>query len=231
MLKVQLHCHCHGDPVDHINYGPKELIDEASRLEYDILCITLHRKLLFNKKLQKYAAKKGILLLPGIEFEINKKHILAINAHVDILNIDSFEKLAVYRQNHPETLIIAPHPFFPTKYCLQKDLIENILLFDAIEISWAYTKSKDFNKKAIELANRWRKPLVSTADCHILSHLDNGYTLVESKKDPRAIIEAIRKNKLKNFSKPTNYLKIVRFMMQIPLQTFIAKLKKSRNSL
>lgn len=230
MLKVQLHCHCSADPIDHINYSAKELIDEAQRLKYDVLCITLHRKLFFNKKIQKYAAKKGLLLIPGIEFEINNKHILAVNAHQDITNVDNFEKLATYRQNHPETLIIAPHPFFPTSYCLQKDLIDNILLFDAIEISWAYTKTKDYNKKALALAKRWRKPLVATADCHILSELNIGYTLVEAKKNALSIIKAIRQNKIEIHTKPTSYFKIARFTIQLSWQNFHAKLKKSRKS-
>ncbi len=231
MLKIQLHCHCHGDPVDHIDYSPKQLIDEAKRLNYDVLCITLHRKLLFNKKLQKYAAKKDILLIPGIEFEINYKHILAINAHNDILQVNDFQKLATYKKNHPNTLIIAPHPFFPTNYCLNNDLINNILLFDAIEISWAYTKTKDYNKEAIKLAKRWHKPLVATADCHILSHLDSGYTLVEAKKDPLSITRAIRQNKIQIHSKPTHYFKIAHFIIQLSWQNFREKLKKSKNHL
>jgi len=228
MLKIQLHCHCSGDPVDHINYSPKELIDEAKRLEYDVLCITLHRKLFFNKKIQKYATKKNLLLLPGIEFEINNKHIVAVNAHADILDVNDFKKLAYYRQKHPETLIIAPHPFFPTNECLKKDLINNILLFDAIEISWAYTKTKNYNKEAINLAKRWRKPLVATADCHILKELNIGYTLVEAKKEPYSIIKAIRENKIEIHTHPTSYFKIARFMLQIHWQNYRAKLKKSR---
>ncbi|MBI5753643.1 PHP domain-containing protein [Candidatus Peregrinibacteria bacterium] len=231
MLKIQLHCHCYGDPVDHINYSPKKLIDEAKRLDYDVLCITLHRRLLFNKKLQKYAAKKRILLLPGIEFEINGKHILAINAHADILNVNNFKKLSNYRQNHCDTLIIAPHPFFPTNECLKKDLTDNIALFDAIEISWAYTKTKNYNKKAIELAKKFNKPLIATSDCHILSHLDNGFTFVEAKKDPRSFIEAVRKNKMKISSKPTSYLSIIRFFGQLFWQNFYRKLKKSKNKI
>lgn len=230
MLKVQLHCHCYGDPVDHINYSAKELIDEAQRLKYDALCITLHRRLLFSKKLQKYAAKKDVLLIPGIEFEINNKHIVAVNAHEDILAVDDFKKLAIYRKNHPESLIIAPHPFFPTDECLQNDLINNILLFDAIEISWAYTKTKNYNRKAIELAKRWRKPLLATADCHILKELDIGYTIVEARKDTRSIVKAIRENKIKIHTKPTNYFKIARFMIQIHWQNYREKLKKSRKS-
>lgn len=215
MLKCQFHTHCHGDPVDNIKHTAKELIDEAARLKYDVLCITCHRKLFFSKKLQKYAKKKDILLIPGIEFEINKKHILGINVDQKITEVDSFECLAEYKKSHPDCLIIAPHPFFPTSYCLKNDLIKNIRLFDAIEISWAYTKTKNYNKKAIELAKQWKKPLVATADCHILKYLDIGYTMVESTKNTSSIFKAIRSGKIQIFSKPTSYFKITHFMVQM----------------
>lgn len=218
MLKCQLHTHCHGDPVDNIKHTAKELIDEAARLKYDVLCITCHRKLFFNKKLQKYAQKKSILLIPGIEFEINKKHILGINIDKEITEVDSYQRLAEYKKSHPDSLIIAPHPFFPTNYCLKNDLINNIRLFDAIEISWAYTKTKNYNQKAIDLAKRWGKPLITSSDCHILKYLNIGYTMIKSQKNTLSLIEAIRSNKIQIISKPTSYFKIARFMVQMNWQ-------------
>lgn len=124
-------------------------------------------------------------------------------------------------------MIIAPHPFFPTSYCLKNDLIKNIKLFDAIEISWAHTKTKNYNLKAINLAKYWKKPLVATADCHILKYLDIGYTLVESSKNILSVIEAIRSNKIQIHSKPTSYFKIAKFMVQISLQNLSKKLTSS----
>lgn len=224
MLKCQFHCHCEGDPVDSIRYSPKKLIDEAARLKYDVLSITCHRKIIFNKNLQRYAKKRGILLIPGIEFEIGEKHILGINIDSEIQNIDSFEKLKTYKKTHPECLIIAPHPFFPGKNCLHRDLINNIQLFDAIEISWAYTKEKNYNHEAIKLSERWKKPLLATADCHILSYLNIGYTSIKSQKDIKSIFKAIKENKITNSTKPTSYYKIARFFAQIGWQNFMKKI-------
>ena len=214
-LKCQLHTHCYGDLIDNINYSAKTLINEAAKLNYNVLSITCHRKLLFNKDLQNYAKKKGILLIPGIEFEINNKHILGINVDKKIMAVDTFTKLSKYKKSHPDCLIIAPHPFFPTKHCLKNKLINNIHLFDAIEISWAYTKTKNYNKKAIESAKHFNKPLIATSDCHILNYLDAGYIHLDSEKNPKSIIKAIKNNKIEIHTKPTSYFKIARFFIQM----------------
>lgn len=204
MLKCQFHSHAYGDPVDNISYSPKALIDEAAKLKYDVLSITCHRKILHTKNLETYARKKGILLIPGIEFEIGKKHILCINAHEDIYKVQNFENLKEYREKHPECLIIAAHPYFPGPG-LKRKLEQNLELFDAIEISWAYTKHIDFNKKIYKL----NKPLIATADCHILKNLNTGYCLIDSPKDISRIFKAIKSAQIQNHHSPSSIFKIL----------------------
>lgn len=225
-LKCQFHSHAAGDKVDVIRHSPKQLIDKAAHFNYDVLAITSHRTVIFNKKLQKYAAKKNIILIPGTEFEINGKHILGINIDNDILKVDSFAKLAAYKKSHPNCLIVAPHPFFPGPFCLKKALIENITIFDAIEISFAYTKTKNYNREAIELAHRWKKPLIATSDCHILKYLDLGYTLVKATKNTKSIIVAIKDNKVQPIHHPTTYLTIASSILRVIIPTLASKLKK-----
>jgi len=215
MLKCQFHTHVKGDTCDNVKHTAKELIKKAAALSYDVLAITTHNKIIFNKQLRKYAEKKGILLMPGTEFEIDKKHILCLNAHSDILKVKNFKDLKNYRKKHPESLIIAPHPFFPGKVTLKKSLIDNIDLFDAIEISFCYTKQKNFNKKAIALAKRWKKPLIATSDCHVLDYLDISYCFINSKKDISSIFKAIKQNRIKNHTKPLSWWKIGTILLRM----------------
>lgn len=226
MLKCQFHVHTKGDLEDSISYTPEQLIDRASELKYDVLSITCHRVVIFDKKLQEYAEKKGILLIPGIEFEIDGRHILGINIDKDIENVNNFEKLKEYRSSHSECLIIATHPFFPTKKSLKEEFTKNIELFDAVENCFAYTKIINFNKKASKLAQAHSKPIVATSDCHILRYLNIGYVLIEAEKNISSIINSIKKDKIKNITKPTNHLNIFLFFAQTILQNFIGKLKK-----
>lgn len=222
LIKCQLHTHVNGDPVDNISHSAAELIDRAALFNYHVLAITCHRKIVFNKDLFDYAKNKNILLIPGIEFEIQQKHILGINVNEEIYKVDSFEKLREYRKTHPDCLIIAAHPFFPGP-SLGKKLIDNIDCFDAIEYSWAYTKLINFNKKAERIAKKYNKPLIATADCHLLEYLNIAYFQIHAAQDKNSVIEAIKNGKLKNYSNPTTMLRIARSIGHSGIRNIVFK--------
>ncbi|MDP2643230.1 MAG: PHP-associated domain-containing protein [Candidatus Peregrinibacteria bacterium] len=227
-LKCQFHTHAAGDGIDHISHTPKKLIDEAKKLGYDVLSITSHRKVIFTKELKSYAQKKGILLIPGIEFEINGKHILGINIDKKIEKIKTFGDLKKYKSTHKDCLIIAPHPFFPGKVTLKKDLPTNIELFDAVEHSFCYTSTKNYNKEAESIAKKYKLPMIATADCHDLENLDISYSLVESQKTTKQIIETIKKSsflnkKIKLVSQPISYFKIAKLIAKQEIKNFLKK--------
>ena len=80
MLKADLHIHTKEDPVHHkdIKYTAKQLIDHAANQGYEVIAITCHNKVYYNKKIKEYAKKKGILLIPGIEKTIKRKHVFQV---------------------------------------------------------------------------------------------------------------------------------------------------------
>lgn len=213
MLKCQFHVHVSGDSEDYIPYSPQDLIKRAQQLDYDVVAITCHRKVVFTKALQNYAREHKIILISGIELEIDKKHILAINIDPSIEKVKTFQQLREYKAAHPDSLIIAPHPFFPGKVCLKEKLIENIDIFDAIENSFCYTTTKDYNNKALLLAKKYNKPVVATSDSHSLKNLDLGYSLIDSKKDIHSIIKAVKQNKVTLVHSPTTYFKIFKTLL------------------
>ncbi len=216
MLKCQFHTHVLGDPEDRIKFTGKELIKKAKKLNYNVLSITCHNKIIFTKSMKKYAEKKGILLIPGIELSINKKHILVINPNENIYKIKTFNDLRNYKNTNKNCLIIAPHPFFPDIVSLKKELENYIDIFDAIEHCWAYTKYINFNKKAEKLAKKFNKPLISTLDCHVLKYFNSaGYCLVDAKQNTNSIIKAIKENKIKNIHSPTSISKILNTLIQV----------------
>lgn len=208
MLKCQFHTHVKGDFVDRIPHTAEELIERASELKYDVLAITCHKTVIFNDHLKSYADKKGILLIPGIELSINKVHVLILNCDNEIKNIDSFDHLREYKKNHPNCLVVAPHPFFPGKLSLKNLLEKNIDLFDAIEHCFCYTKYIDFNKKALILAKKYNKPMIATSDCHVLKYLDSAYTILDCEKNPDSIIQAIKQNKTQREHRPISHLAV-----------------------
>ncbi|MBU2440759.1 MAG: hypothetical protein KKA43_00330, partial [Nanoarchaeota archaeon] len=140
MLKADFHIHTREDPYDKylISYTAKDLIRFAAKKGFEVLSITNHESVYFNKVIYDYAKKKGILLIPGAGAKIEGKHVLLINiTNDDLKKIKIFEDLKKLKDS---ALIIAPHPFFIKKSCLGIKLEKYIDYFDAVEYSHYYMK-------------------------------------------------------------------------------------------
>lgn len=223
-LKIQFHLHTQKDPSDSIKHTETELIDEAARLGYDAISITCHNVLIFNDDLKKYAEKKRILLIPGIEKSILNKHVLIINADIRAQKIRTFDDLRKYRQLKLDCFVIAAHPYYPGSICLGPLLEKHIDLFDAIEYSWYHSKQlNQYNKKAITIAEKYHLPLVGTSDNHILKYLDQTYSLVESEKNALAIFEAIKKNSIKIVSHALPWWKLFTIISSMEIKNLIRR--------
>ena len=156
-LKIDLHLHTAEDPIHRIRYTAKELISSAADEGYDVLAITNHHCVTFDKKLSAYARERGILLIPGIEVSIRRRHVLVLNPPPG-KTVSDFSSLSAIRR--PETLIIAPHPYFPNLHSLNRQLLRHLRLFDAIEYCHFYSPRINFNQMAIDVSRRYGIPLV-----------------------------------------------------------------------
>lgn len=218
-LKVQFHVHTSQDPIDHPKHTPEQMLDFAAEKNYDVVAMTHHDSFFFNDDIKVYAEKLGILLIPGIEKTIARRHVLIINATPDAEQIVTFYDLCKYRKAHPDCIIIAPHPYYPQGYCLQEKLLENINLFDAIEYSWFHTEKLNmFNRKAEQVAKLHKKALIGTSDNHILSYFDQNYSLIYAEKNWTAIREAIMANKIEAKPTPLTATEFMKITAQIIIQ-------------
>jgi len=213
MLKVDLHLHTKEDNYDNLNYSAKELIDRAAELKFDVIAITLHNEIFFSKAVISYAEQKGILLIPGVELSIEKKHVLLYNVSEDELKklkkLDDLEKI-----KNEDNLIIAAHPYYFGSSCLGKKLDKYFRFFDAIEYAHFYYKIFNPTKKAIITSRKFHKPLIGNSDSHNLYQFGSTYSLVDSKKDIESIVKAIKKGKVEVVSNPLSFslfLKILFF--------------------
>lgn len=202
MLKAELHSHIKGDKEHkELNYSVYELIDEAAKKHFDILGITCHDTIFSDKKAEKYAKNKGILLISGVERTIEGKHVLIYNSSKS-LGVKSFKDLEKFKKKYPKTLIIAPHPYNYISFCLKDDVLKYRRLFDALEYSFFYTKIANPNIKTEKTAKKINKPLVGSSDTHYLSNLGKTYTLIDSKKERQSIFKAVKKGKTQVVSSP-----------------------------
>ncbi len=212
MLKSDFHIHTKEDPLDIINYDAKTLIKYCSKLNFKVLSITNHKSIYFNNQIKSYAKKHDILLIPGMEARVNKiKDILLLNPPLDFKNPTTFNQLYELKDKHPETLIIAPHPYFILPVALgHKLLIKHINLFDAIEHSNFYTTFINRNKKAVKVAKKHNKSIIATSDAHFLYQINTNFSLIDANQNKDSVLEAIRKNKIKIKSRPLNLYEFAR---------------------
>jgi len=221
LLKADFHIHTKEDPQDYIRYDAFELIDMAHHLGYKVLSITNHDKCTYNEYLKDYARERGIILLPGMEATIEKKHVLLINLPFNKLSISSLKDL--YDVPNEKGLIIAPHPFFPSPVALGKKFIKYIKAFDAAEWSHFYSKKVNFNLKMERIAKEGNLPIVGTSDAHQRIQFHTTYTLIDSEFHIEAVIEAVKKGRVKVISKPLPLTRLVEINCKMLFRNFIKK--------
>lgn len=215
-LKVDFHTHTCDDPKDYINFRAEQLIDRAAQLGFDALAITNHDVVTDNRKLEEYAAARGVLLIPGTELTLSGKHVLLINPNPKVIpKMQRLEGLAAIKDE--ACLVIAPHPYYPGFKCLRSKLERHLSLFDAIELSFFYNHFLNPNKKAIEIARLSGKPLVGNSDCHNIWQLGATYTIVEAEKDIRSIIRAVKQGKTEIVTTPLPFMTMARVALNFAL--------------
>ncbi len=204
-LKSDLHLHTAEDPLDRIKYSSKELISKAADEGFDVISITNHHQMTFNQDLFSYAHERGVLLIPGVELTIRRRHVLVLNPP-PFKACSDFPSLS--RLRRPETLIIAPHPYFPGTYSLNGYLLRYLHLFDALEYCHFYSPRINFNQRAVEVSRSFGFPLVGNSDAHFLSQLGTTYSFIYAEKNLEAIFEAIRQNRIKVATRPLKALEM-----------------------
>jgi len=212
ILKTNLHFHTGDDPLDKILYTTRKAIDFAGAHDFGALALTCHTKFAYKQEYADYANKKGILLIPGIEASIENRDVLILGCDKEAEKINTFEDLKSYKAQKPDIFIIAPHPFVASRRSLKEKLLENIGLFDAIELTVFSNLLLNFNKKAEETAIKYKKPLIATSDSHSLKYLKRGYALIDVReKTIEAVLNSIRKGNFRNKIMPMSSFRMLWF--------------------
>lgn len=208
-LKIDFHTHTAEDPEDNVPYTARDLVDRAADLGYDALAITNHNAVTHSPGLAGYAAERGLVLIPGTELTLSRRHIQILSLEPRAFEaVRSLEDLP--RARTQDDLVIAPHPFYRAAKSLH-DALEAIAPFvDAVEFSGYFSPQLDMNKKAVIAARRLGKPLVGSSDCHNLWQFGLTWTLVKAEKTIPSIIAAVKAGRVEVRAKPLSLLAMAR---------------------
>ena len=184
--RIELHSHCQGDPVDrYLTHSVYEQIDEAKKKGLDAIAITWHRKIFNLPEAIAYARERGILLIPGMEAEVNHRHLVVLNlAEGDLPAQPTWNQVRALRLRKPDVLVMAPHPFYPHPSCLGKTMDGHADCIDIVE--WCYIHVKwipgrvNPNTRAESWAKKHGKTVVACSDSHSLRAVGRNASTVEA---------------------------------------------------
>lgn len=189
-LKADLHAHCADDPCDGLRHSAEELIEASAAEGYDVQAITLHQRVLHGPRLEAFAAERGVLLLPGVERNIEGKHVVILNPAPEHAAANTFDDLR--KAGRRDAAFIAPHPFYPVTSSLGRQFLRNRDLFDCVEYSSLYLRGLNPNRLAQWAARYSGLPMVGNSDAHELPYPHNTFTWIEAERSVPGVIAAIR---------------------------------------
>lgn len=179
-IKLDLHIHTLDDPKDALDYTAHQLLERAHALGFSVLAITLHDEVFDQPAVFADAAAMGILLISAAEMRIEGADIVLLNVRAaDVAGLRNFDDVRQLRARRGEAIFtFAPHPFYRLGGSIGERLLSEIDCFDAIEICHFYRGLFNPNRRAIDVARRFNKPLVATSDAHQLHAFGDNYTMI-----------------------------------------------------
>src|SRR6266403_927505 len=212
-IKVDLHIHTLDDPKDALDYSAHELLERARSLGFRVLAITLHDAVFDRAEVFADAARMGILLIPAAEVRLEGADVILLNvcaSEIESLrSLDDLEELR--RRRGPSLFTIAPHPFYVLGGSIGEKLIERIDCFDAIELCHFWSRLFNPNRRAVEVAKRFNKPLIATSDAHRLHAFGSNYTSLPRPAEltVERVIDALRRGPLRVTNPPCSFLDLM----------------------
>lgn len=217
VMRADFHAHSADDPRDALRHSTEMLIDAAAAAGIEVLALTLHETMRPSPRLTRYAERKGVLLLPAIEQNVDGAHLLMINPDEEQARATTFADLrALGRRN---AAFIAPHPYYGTSSCLGRRFIQNIDLFDAVEYCTLYGRGVNWpNRRAVRQARRHGLPVVGTSDTHALPYIATTHTRITAEKSVAGVVDALRAGRVELVTEPRPWPSLVRLVSRILLE-------------
>jgi hypothetical protein len=212
-IKLDLHIHTLDDPLDALDYSAHELLERARSLGFRVLAITLHDAVFDRAEVFSDAASMGILLIPAAEMRLEGADVILLNVNADeVKNLRTFDDLEKLRARRgPSLFTIAPHPFYVLGGSIGEKLAERIDCFDAIELCHFWIRLINPNRRAVEMAKRFQKPLIATSDAHQLHAFGSNYTSIPRPAELTVanVLEALRRGPLRLTNPPCSFVDLI----------------------
>ena len=210
--------HCHTIYSKHWFWGfdalnkPREIVKAAIKRGLDGLAITDHNTVKGSLIAKNIAKRyKNFSIITGSEIKTLCGDLIALGIKSDIPKKITLEE-TIEKIHDLGGIAIAPHPF--GIYLFRRCLSEKAIKADAIEVFNA-SITNGANKKALDLAKRFRIPKTASSDAHWIKNVGNAGVICENP------LEDIIKNRAKLFCNRTPY----RDIAQLAIKKFKRSIK------
>ena len=202
---MKIDCHCHTIYSRHAFWGsdalntPLDMIKAAMKRGLDGLAITDHNTVRGSLIAKKLARRFKFLIVTGSEIKTKEGEIIALgikeNVPIGLTIEETVEKI-----HDLGGIVTAPHPF--GSFIFRRCAGRKGLMADAIEV-YNSTLTKSQNKKALDMAQLFKKSVTAGSDAHSSRNVGNAGIIVNGNP-----IEDILKNRVEIFGKHTSMLEI-----------------------
>jgi len=194
-LNVQLHLHTieskrQNVPTESV-IRPKQAIDIVKKNGIDAVAVTDHNTTRYVSRIEKYAEKKGIILIKGIEMDTDSGHLIGLGIDEEI------EKKFKYGMDLLEAadlikdfggVVYIPHVFDIRKKGIGtrvKEVDGIIEVFNAMNIFGFENKYADI------VADKLKRPKAVGADAHTPAMIPYCINVVDAEPDEYSILKNI----------------------------------------
>jgi predicted metal-dependent phosphoesterase TrpH len=191
-LKVDLHLHSAYSKDSRAT--PEEVVRRSIELGFDVISITDHGSV--QGSLEAQAMPSGLLVIPGQEVKTSDGELIVLGLRHPLPSKQPALETAMNARKQGG-FVILPHPFDPMRRgigSLSKKLLGHI---DAVEVFNSRTIFSRFNQKARQFADQEGLPSVVGSDSHFPGEMGKAFMLINSKKSPQEIFNAIRQGRLR----------------------------------
>jgi len=198
-LRLQLHFHTTKSLGTRIDIEsiikPKQAVDILAKNNIDVVAVTDHDTTKGCSVMRKYAEKKGILVINGIEFSTADGHLIGLGIDEGIekkfnRNMTASETVDIIKDN--DGVVYIPHPFDIKKEGIGvkvKEIDGIIEVFNPFNIFGFEDRFADI------AAHKLERPRAVGGDAHIPGMITSGITVIDSEIDELSILKTLRKGK------------------------------------
>ena len=171
---------------------PDKIIRNAVKKGLDGIVICDHNTIRGGVEVDRHNTNLGLKIIVGAEIYTSVGDITGIFLHKEIVSRDFNDVIDEIRAQGGK--VILNHPF------KQHDLSK--IDFSKIDYIEGYNGrlSIEYNEKAIELANKYKIPIISGSDAHLYNEIGNCFTLVNDLTSLMPIHQNYKQTKFLNIT-------------------------------